>query len=526
MTFTTSREGSDSAVKAPLTATAMSEPWSISTIAQYFVLPVGLLCSLLLFYAYFYSIHTDLAGILLSSRLAITLGDSFAQYSVYFPPAERAWFSLAVALSGLTGLRLDLSGILMTGLAVLFSTGLAFNIRQRTVGSSPLFFALSAVLLVILPILYKNVFGLREHMVVLGLWPYIVLRISDPDGTKIGRTTRMIVGAWLGATLLLKYVYCLVVLFVELADAAIQKRPRVLFRIENILSGSIVCLYLFVWLVLDPSQREAIRIMASAVDANLTNQATNLENSAVHLALSLVFVLLAVVYKLPARVTLIGLALVTGAIVAAWIQSRWYSHHLFPITLAYIAWLWMIYRYIKLLWVVAIALFFGRTVVGEFLATANYQEAVHELDLAMVDAGLSVAGKRVGILTMHPSPLNQYLASNWAWRWTEGMNIAYVAAELKSFDRPENANVPLPPVKLDDPGMRLLHDEMLDLWEDLPPDVLILDQSTSWPLRNIKVEWTKVFSQNSRFQAILAQYRPVLVHKGERLEFTYYVRLN
>ncbi|MEM6267235.1 MAG: hypothetical protein AAF707_06890, partial [Pseudomonadota bacterium] len=75
----------------------------------FIALSIGLLGILQLFYGTFYSIHPDLAGGALSGRLAVTLGDAFAEYSLYFPPAEKAWFSLAARLSELTGLRLDLA---------------------------------------------------------------------------------------------------------------------------------------------------------------------------------------------------------------------------------------------------------------------------------------------------------------------------------------------------------------------------------------------------------------------------------
>jgi hypothetical protein len=104
------------------------------------------------------------------------------------------------------------------------------------------------------------------------------------------------------------------------------------------------------------------------------------------------------------------------------------------------------------------------------------------------------------------------------------MNNAYVATELRSFDKPENAGKLPPPVKLDDPGRRLLHDQMLKLWEDMPPDVLIFDRTYRWPLRYIDVDWVHEFSEDPRFNAILQHYRPVLVHKGKRTSFTYYVR--
>jgi hypothetical protein len=125
---------------------------------------------------------------------------------------------------------------------------------------------------------------------------------------------------------------------------------------------------------------------------------------------------------------------------------------------------------------------------------------------------------------MHPSPYNQYLASHDAIRWNALMNTAYVATELRPFDKKENAGRQPPPLKLDDPGRRMLHDQMLRLWTDRPPDVLIFDESYSWPLRYIHVDWVHEFSADPRFNALLKNYRPVLTHRGQRISFTYYVR--
>ena len=142
----------------------------------------------------------------------------------------------------------------------------------------------------------------------------------------------------------------------------------------------------------------------------------------------------------------------------------------------------------------------------------------------MDESGLSIAGKRVGLLTMHPSPFNQYLAMHGGTRWISSMNNSYVASELKPFDLPENAGKTAPPVKLDDPGIQMLHDLMLRLWEDRPPDVLILDESTSWPLQHVNVEWKQAFAEDERLQTILAQYRPVHTYSGDMVAFTYYER--
>lgn len=481
------------------------------------------LACLLAFYSFVYVPNHNVGGPILTARLAQALGSSFADYVSYFPPAEHVWFGTAARLSDVTSITPDRMVILMTGVAVLISSALAYRIRKQTVDATPLWFVLSVVALVVLPILVKNIFGLRVHLVVLGLWPYLNLRLCDPDDTRIGWKLRSVVGLWLGATLTLRYIFCIIVLVVELFDALTARRFWTLFRIENLIAGGIVALYLFFWLVLDPSQREVMGAMVSSVDGNLASPTTSIVYAAINFSPALLFVALTFACKLPRRTMVIGLAMIVGGIAAAWIQSRWYEHHLFPTTAAYVAWLWMIHRDVKPLWLAAMALIVAQPLLKQF-SLAPSQETYAELDRTLDEAGLTVTGKRVGILNMHPSPLNQYLAREGAWRWNGGINNAYVAAELKAFDSLENAEKRVPAVKLDDPGRAMLHDEMLRLWEDIPPDVLILDERTSWPLRHLNVTWKAAFGNDPRFKAILAQYRPVFVHEGERLNFTYYVR--
>lgn len=493
-------------------------------LATYLVLSIALTAGLMLFYGRYYSTHQDFAGSLLSAKLAVTLGPQFPDYISYFPPAERIWFTLAVHLADVTGLRLDLAALMMVALAVLISTSMAYEIQRKTVGASPLFLLGSAAVLVVSPILFKNVFGLREHMVALGLWPYLVLRISDPDGTKVGRGLRIAVGAWLGVMLLAKYLYAVIVALVELADALLHRRVMSLFRVENLVSGGIVGLYLFSWLGLDAHQREVIGAMTSAIDANLVDRTTSLKEAANGLYFSLFFFVARRMFSIPGRVNAIGFAVVLGAVLVAAAQGRWYSHHLYPIYMAYVLWWWMAARGFK--WwghLVVIAFLFVPTVT-QLRSTASYQGAVTELSGALARQHASLQGKKVGILTMHPSPYNQVIAMDGGSRWNALMNNSYVSAELKPFDRRENAQVPPPPVTLDDPGRRLLHDEMIRLWEDQPPDILILDHSYRWPLRYLDVEWRHVFSKDARFNAIMSHYRPVFSHRGDHVRFVYYVR--
>jgi hypothetical protein len=482
------------------------------------------LCGLLWFYGSLYPLHHDLAGSVLGGRLAVTLGKAYSDYGIYFPPAERVWFSLAVRLGDLTGLGPDRATVALTGAAVVVGAGLAWRIRSLAVGATPLFLFGSFAVLIVVPILFKNVFGLREHLVAAGLWPYLVLRVSDPEGTRIGWRLRALVGLWLGATLLFKYFYSVVVGLVELADAVMQRRPRLLFRIENLVSGAVVALYLILWLGIDPAQREAIAAMVNAIDGALVDPAASALRVAQHVVLAAAFALLLRVSRAPPRLIALAIVTILGTVIVAWMQARWFTHHLFPIAMAYAFWWWAAQGNLRRWGHAVMAAGLTYAIAGQFLSTFQYKEQVDEVDAAFRKAGQSVEGKRVGLLNLHPSPYNQFLASNDAIRWNVLVNIAYVTTELKPFDRPENEGKVSPPISLSDPGRRMLHDQMLRLWEDMPPDGLIVDRTSSWPLRHIAVDWQRAFANDKRFAAFMAHYRPVLVHDGAQMKFTYFVR--
>ena len=479
---------------------------------------------LIFFYGFYYPVHQDLAGSALSGRLAVTLGDAFREYAIYFPPVEKIWFSISARLSDFTGLRLDIAVVVMTSAAILFGAGLAYRIRHAAVGTSPAFLILSVAVLVIVPVLFKNIFGLREHIVVAGLWPYLVLRISDPDGSRIGWRLRAILGLWMGATLLFKYLYSVVVILVELTDALIQRRFVSLLRIENIATGAVVFLYLFFWLGIDPAQRAVIAAMLSAIDAALLDPFQNWLKAGQNLFFAIILLVASRIFGLSMRDTALACAVTLGAVIVAWTQQRWFSHHLFPITMAYILWWWLGARSFRWWFHAVVALFILVTVAQQYLPTRKYHDRLTELKQALGRNKLSVAGKKVALLNAHPSPYNEYLASHNGLRWTPLMNNAYVGAELERFDSAENVGKILPPVTLANPGRKMLHGQMLQLWEESPPDVLIFDRRARWPLRHISIDWKQAFSKDPRFNAILKQYRPVLVYNGNHISFEYYVR--
>ena len=481
---------------------------------------------LILLYGMVYTPHQDLSGSLLSGALARELGADFSRYSVYFPPAEKAWFAAASWLGSVTGMGGNLAAIMMTGAAVLVSAVFGTAIRRRTAGSAGTwFFAVSFLALLIVPIAYKNVFGLREHMIILGLWPWLVLRAAPVDAPELGRGLRVALGLWMGAMLTFKYLYAVVVMLVEVTDAIVRRRPLLLFRIENLVAGAVVAAYLGLWLGLDAENREAIGAMRSAISANLRSPEVTLILLRERAVVILIFLLAGILFRVDRRRLFIGLAVLLGVIAVAWAQGRWYSHHRFPIVLGFAAWWWLIgATWPKWAHLVA-ALMFLYVIQTEFGTTARYQERTAYLDRVLAAEGIELDGKRVGLLTQHPSPYNEVIAAEGGVRWTPFMNIAYVSAELDEIDTPENAGL-APPVRLDEPGRALLHDQLLRLWEDHPPDVLIFDRTHRWPLNHLEIDFRRVFSADPRFNAILDGYQLELDHRGRDLKFEYYVRAN
>ncbi len=486
---------------------------------------VTALVALLAFYAVVYSVHQDLAGSALSGRLAVDLGAAFDTYSLYFPPAEKAWFSFAAMISDATGLSVDLVTILMTGVATLISVELAYRVRVATVGATARFYILSLLVLLIMPILYKNVFGLREHLVALGLWPYLVLRVSTRNASDVSTGLRVAIGLWAGALLLFKYLYAIVVMLIEIADALTQKRPLHLFRVEPLAAALIVAVYLVLWLGLDPAARTSISAMSSAISANFKPPEVSFESAMFRIGIACALLVLLLLSKADARTQLIGFAVVVGAVVVAWFQSRWYSHHLFPITAAALFWYWLAVTNSRAVWLhPAFAVIILLPVWAQLQKTERYQFRTDLVTAALHENGHSLTDQRVGVLSQHPSPYNQVIARQGGARWTPFMNIAYVSSELAPFDTPENKDQPPPAISLTHPGREMIHDNLFSLLTDMPPDVLIVDRTHRWPLKYLTIDWYEVYANEPRFDALLRGYDLAFRLDDDHLKFDYYVR--
>jgi hypothetical protein len=476
-------------------------------------------------YGVYYWLHHDLAGAVLTSALALELGDKFWNYSSYFVPVEYLWFAFAVRLGSVIGWGADAVVLAQTCFAVLLSASLGYRVRRVTVGATPWFFVVSYLALLVTPILSKNIFGLREPLIVLGLWPYLVLRASTRDEREVGLPLRTGLAVWLGFTLLFKFFYAVIVLLVEVTDALVQRRVRTLFRAENLIAGAIVLAYVGIWLGFHSEQRRAMSLMHGAISANLLGTEIALRVIAERLVLGLALFLIARRLGSELRLQLIAFATLVGALAAAWLQERWYTHHLFPITMAFMLWWWMAGPPWPKLAHAAFAAILALSIYREYRETRFYYTLANSVEAVFTHAKISLEGKRVALLNQHPSPYNQLLASKGALRWNPYPNIAYVSTELKSFDRPENRRAPTPPLTLSSPGSRLLHSQMLRLWQDYPPDILILDYSYSWPLVYIGVDWKRLLAKDEEFQKVFRNFSlAVRFRVPQMLTFEVYVR--
>lgn len=477
-----------------------------------------------LLYGTAFSLHHDLSGGILTAKLAFILGENFKYYNSYFPPIEKSWYTLALQISDVTGIKADLVIVVQTYAAAVFSTLLGYRIRKVTVGASAWFFILPFAVLLVMPILFKNIFGLRENIVVLGLWPYLVLRAAGGKASRVGPSLRGLLGIWLGFTLLFKFLYSIIVIFVEIADVIWCRKIFLLFRPENLISGTIVFVYLMMWLGLDPSQREAISTMSSSISGNIITTIAAFGNAQFWMFSGLLLLFLSLYFKADSRAISIGFAALFGAIVVAWMQGRWYTHHLFPILMAIIGWWWLIGSRLTTwahILVIALLLF---QVKHQFFSMRIYQARTATLERALSTADISLEGKRVALLNQHPSPYNQVILSSGGLRWTPQANIAYASAELKAFDTLKNQGQQPPPLRFDLASHSILHNQMLQLWEDFPPDALIIDNTSRWPLHYLRFNWRQLLSEDARFQEIIKDYELKFEHVSLLLKFEYYVR--
>lgn len=483
-----------------------------------------ILLAVMFFYTYQYIVHHDLAGGLLSGKLAFKLGDEHDLYSIYFPPAERVWFTFAAKINDITGWRLDLVVVGMTYFTALFSAEFAYQIRKKTVGATPTFFIVSLTVLILAPILFKNVFGLREHLVALGIWPYLVYRLSDPSGTKISTSWRVILGFWVGWALLFKYFYAIVILLIELADALIHRRISTLFRIENMIAGTIVTLYLLFWLVLNMENYNAILQVKGALSANLIGLKANVLHTISKLTFAAPLLIAAWYYKASNRNLILVTSLLVAVLAVAALQARWYSHHHFPILLVNTVLLWLIARNAPKLITISIGVFLIISLNYEIQNSIFNQSRIKVLEKEFQENHIDLKNKRVAILVAHPSPFNQIIAKQGGLRWNAVVNIAHVAAELEPYDTAENNGRSTPAISFSNEGGKIMHEKMLDLWEDFPPDVIIMDQSTSWPLQHLKIKWMEVFANDNRFLNIVKNYQLSHSYNENHLSYDYYVR--
>ena len=53
----------------------------------------------------------------------------------------------------------------------------------------------------------------------------------------------------------------------------------------------------------------------------------------------------------------------------------------------------------------------------------------------------------------------------------------------------------------------MLHNQMMQLWQDYPPDILILDYTYNWPLLYIVVDWKLLLAKDDAFQKVFKDFK-------------------
>lgn len=201
----------------------------------------------------------DVAYFLEVGRMILEGGRPYADYYEINPPLIHYLSVVPVWIGQILGVSpIPVYSMMVVGLLA----WAAFSVRgllRRSSGVSEWHatWVPAAMVLFSLEILTRLDFGQRDHLILLLLVPWIALRWSLFDGSRVPVATRVLVGAGCGVGVALKPHYLLVVALLELRLLVgrrdwLRREPAA----ESVAFVSVGATYLLHFLVLPPASRE------------------------------------------------------------------------------------------------------------------------------------------------------------------------------------------------------------------------------------------------------------------------------
>ena len=172
-------------------------------------------------------------------------------------------------------------------------------------------------------------FGQREHLVLVGLLPYVFVSAQRAVGEPGRRSDRVVAGVLMGLALWLKPHYAIAVLVVELGIAVMRRSARVLWCEEILAGAAAVLLYGAYVVVAVPG----FFTQAIPLGLQFYGDYGSFSLRFIHLSYLLTGAAMVMCVTAPrAAVVLARLLLLVaaGAWLAFWVQGKGYPYHMLP----------------------------------------------------------------------------------------------------------------------------------------------------------------------------------------------------
>lgn len=480
------------------------------------------------------SIHHDVAALMNHAGFLIDdpkFGQSIAGLNI---PFEQWFYGFPIIMARLLDTSPNRLIFLITmsiaigcyGLAVQLSKNkrLSPTVSQRRAWVIGLF-----LIMIVMPISGRNIFSIREHLVVILTLPYIILVLIRLLDGKVSARFGILVGVLAAVGYCAKPFYGLVYLSVEFFFLAMNPRLRSLVRPETIAASTIGISYLIIWGTLYQEYFIGLEGSISNISGFLKPIQELLFNS--------------ILYTIPGFCTLIGIwlfrrvhlvqdstlllrglyivVLSLAVTTVAAIQQRFYPHHVYPI-LAIMVLAIVITFHGKRMFIpcmVSFAFILSSQIAGVRIGL-YFQPNINEAKALLLPV---FKGRSVGLIIPHPGPYMQALSnSGGQWRFPF-RNIAYLSSEYSRFDRP---NTEVDYLKITDMTSNSLaaHQRVLRLFRQQPPQVVLVDRTSYYPHRYIQVDYLRALNMDPEFRELWRQYKLTQQVNKPKLKYDLYSR--
>lgn len=475
-------------------------------------------------------LHHDVAGMVNDAGFFIREPHIASEYGIPIIPMEHWFYGFPVYLSAWAGIPAKNVIVLQIFLIAQFSSALACwiiyiggltNSKTQTVlwvlGVYAIIFAIP------LTYTFRNIFGLREHLFVATILPYLMLLCARLSGYRPNSYLTAIVGLLAGTGIIIKPLYAVLFVIVEFVFFICSRRFLACIRLDSIIIVLIGTCYLLFWVICTDYFIQ-LKYLVSTIQGYLNPQGVVLLIGFYYLTPALIL-LIHVLFrrkdisekdKSVFHRAAIFFSACLAVVLVLYLQQRGFSHHRFPIS-AFTIFLTIAIWHVLPKWLLFIALMLSIGIIWKDIDLESQMIG----NKASQSIGSTIRGKTVSVISPHLRPFHTAilnLEGNWRFPIR---NMAYLAAEYKQFDT-LGQKVKYIPIKNMSEGSLYFHEKVIGMLEHYPPDFIIVDTTyPRWPMKYIHVDYLKALKMDERFEAIWKNYKLIQSSRIQGFHISY-----